>query len=64
MIATIIAIIALILAAGSALRYMIRQKKRGAKCIGCSAAGTCTYRTNEKAECGHRHTPEDKSVEQ
>jgi hypothetical protein len=35
----IVAIIALIVAAASA--YIYREKKRGAKCIGCPSAKTC-----------------------
>ena len=26
---------------GAAIAYIIREKKRGAACIGCPAAGTC-----------------------
>ncbi len=25
-----------------AVRYIVKQKKRGARCIGCPVAGTCT----------------------
>ena len=35
----IIAVIALII--GAAARYIYREKKRGAKCIGCHNAKTC-----------------------
>ena len=26
----------------AALRYIYKEKKRGSKCIGCSAAGSCS----------------------
>lgn len=33
---------------GSALAYIIKEKKKGVRCIGCSAAGTCARR----GKCG------------
>lgn len=30
---------------GLALGYIIREKKRGAKCIGCSQAKTCSKKS-------------------
>ena len=35
-----------------ALFYVVRQKKKGKKCIGCPYSGECS-------EC--KHTPKDKS---
>ena len=40
--ADLIVIIILLLMIGSALAFIIREKKRGAACIGCSSAGQCT----------------------
>ena len=37
----VLAILALML--GSAVGYLIRAKKRGVKCIGCSAGGGCPH---------------------
>lgn len=34
-----------------AVTYIIRAKKRGVKCIGCSQAGCCTGK--EKYDSGH-----------
>ena len=35
---------------GSAITYIVVQKKKGVKCIGCSAGGNC--------HCGHQqHQP-------
>lgn len=39
----IIAILAMI---GGAAAYIVREKKKGARCIGCTAAGKCA------AKCG------------
>ncbi len=39
---TIAAIAVLALIITLAVRYIIREKKRGAKCIGCPYAGSCT----------------------
>lgn len=36
----IIAVIAVIL--GVAVRYIVKAKKSGAKCIGCPSGGTCS----------------------
>lgn len=37
----VVAILAVVL--GSAIRYMVKAKKSGAKCIGCSGGcGSCT----------------------
>ncbi|MBO5994029.1 MAG: FeoB-associated Cys-rich membrane protein [Firmicutes bacterium] len=40
--ATIIAIIAVVVILFLAIRYIVREKKRGVKCIGCPMAGSCT----------------------
>lgn len=32
-----------LLVAGAALAYVIREKKKGNHCIGCSCAGTCSH---------------------
>lgn len=52
----VIAIVVLIV--GSALGYIIRAKKRGVKCIGCSAGGNCSGRKGESSHtcgCGASH---------
>ena len=40
--ATIIAVIAVAAALFFAVRYIIREKRRGVHCIGCPMAGSCT----------------------
>lgn len=50
-----------VLIVGSALAYIIRAKKRGVKCIGCSAASGCSSHSGGSAShtcccesgCGH-----------
>ncbi len=44
----IIAVVALILCL--AIFYIVREKKKGAKCIGCPNADKCSGRCNEKQE--------------
>ena len=45
----IIAVIAVVV--GIAVAYIIREKKRGVKCIGCSSAGTCARRHSGAPGC-------------
>ena len=40
-ISTIIAALALVLILFLAIRYIVKEKKKGAKCIGCPYAGSC-----------------------
>jgi hypothetical protein len=44
---TVIAVIALVAAVFFAVRYIVKEKKKGNRCIGCPYAGTC-----EKQHCG------------
>ena len=49
--ATVIAVIALVLILFFAIRYIIREKKKGTKCIGCPYAGECRkYQNGEQCE--------------
>lgn len=45
--ADIIILVILLVLVGTAVTYIVKQKKRGVKCIGCSSAGTC-----QKKCCG------------
>lgn len=31
---------------GGSIRYIIKEKKKGVRCVGCSMAGTCAARRN------------------
>ena len=50
-----------LLVVGAALTYVIKEKKKGSVCIGCSSAGTCAHAKNGgcggcSGSCGN-HTP-------
>lgn len=51
--ATIAAIFILVLIVSLAVRYIVREKRRGTKCIGCPFAGRC-----EKHGSGHHSEPD------
>ena len=40
--ATLIAVIAIVVILFLAIRYIIKEKRRGVHCIGCPMAGECT----------------------
>ena len=42
-IATLIAVLALAVVLFLVIRYLIREKKKGNKCIGCPYAGSCGH---------------------
>ena len=44
----IFVIVVIVLIVGLAAAYIIREKKRGVKCIGCPHAGECA----KKGKCG------------
>ena len=48
--ATLIAVLALIIVVGLAVGYLIREKRRGSKCIGCPFAEGCPKHGNN---CEH-----------
>lgn len=47
----IIILAVLFVVVGGSVRYIIREKKKGVRCVGCSMAGTCAARRNGYA-CG------------
>lgn len=51
----VIVVAILVLVLGLAIRYIIKAKKSGAKCIGCSA-GSCSCSQDTSAECCCCHT--------
>ena len=44
-----------ILIVGMAIAYIVREKKSGARCIGCPNAGTCASAKNTSSGCGCGH---------
>ena len=47
---------------GAAVAYIIKEKKKGVKCIGCPMAGTCASKNKGSLEggcsCGSCHSEE------
>lgn len=41
-----------VLVVGMALAYIIKEKKKGVRCIGCSHAGTCASKAKSSSGCG------------
>ena len=41
----------LLIVVGGAIFYIVQAKKKGAKCIGCPAAGNCPSRNGDKTAC-------------
>lgn len=61
------AVIALALIVFLAIRYLIREKRKGSKCIGCPYAGECrkyNQRENPATGGGERRDPPAKAPKQ
>ena len=50
--ADFIAVVVIALIVGGAIAYIIREKKRGVKCIGCPAGATCPNSGKCTGNCG------------
>ena len=48
----VIVILIVLAIVGAAIAYIVREKKRGVKCIGCPAAATCPNSGNCMGDCG------------
>lgn len=45
--------IVLLIVVGAAVRYIVKAKKRGEKCIGCPYSGTCAQKSSSAGcSCG------------
>lgn len=55
--ATIIVVAVVLTMIGAAIAYIIKEKKKGVKCIGCPAASECAKRQHVASGCGC-HTDE------
>lgn len=49
--ADFIVIAILVAAVGAAMGYIVKAKKKGVRCIGCPAAGTCSGKHQEASGC-------------
>jgi len=47
----LIVVVILIIIVGAAIAYIVKEKKRGTRCIGCPAAGNCPSRNGVKTVC-------------
>lgn len=51
--ANLICVIAVLAVIGAAIAYIVKEKKKGTRCIGCPAAGTCSsHNHGEASGCG------------
>lgn len=50
--ANIIVIVIVLVIIGAAIAYIVKEKKKGVKCIGCPAAAECAKRQNAASGCG------------
>ena len=48
----IILTLAVVAAVGAAVAYIVREKKKGAVCIGCSMSGSCGKKRDGGCSCG------------
>lgn len=46
----LLAVIAIVV--GIAANYIVKEKKKGVKCIGCPNSGTCSHTHHEEHHCG------------
>ena len=49
----VIAIITVVL--GMAIRYIIKEKKKGVKCIGCPSSSKCSSKDDNCTCCNHNN---------
>lgn len=49
--ADFIVIAILLICVGAAAMYIIKEKKKGTRCIGCPAAGECSRKHSEASGC-------------
>lgn len=47
----VIVILILVLVLGLAVGYIVKAKKRGVKCIGCPASGSCSAKESGGCSC-------------
>ena len=47
----ILAVIILLIIVGGAIVYIIKEKRKGTKCIGCPAGGKCSHNNNSTCKC-------------
>lgn len=48
----IVASVFLVAVLAAAITYIVRAKRAGVKCVGCSVAGSCSSKQASSCECG------------
>lgn len=48
---SIIVAIIILAVVGTAIFYIVKEKRKGTVCIGCPHAGTCASKKNENSQC-------------
>lgn len=51
----LIAIIVILVILGLAIGYIVKQKKNGAKCIGCPSGGSCSSKKCGCCDCSEEN---------
>ena len=46
----------LVVLVGGAIWYIIREKKKGVRCIGCPSAGKCSSKNGQSCTCCNGHS--------
>ena len=49
--ADLITVVVILVIIGAAVAYIIKEKKKGVRCIGCPAAGSCAAKNSGHSEC-------------
>lgn len=57
-----IVIVILTIILGSAITYIVRAKKKGVKCIGCSASCGCSGNCGVGAACGQDNSDKNSNT--
>lgn len=57
-----IVIVILTIILGSAITYIVRAKKKGVKCIGCSASCSCSGNCGVGAACGQDNSDKNSNT--
>ncbi|WIK88764.1 FeoB-associated Cys-rich membrane protein [Varibaculum cambriense] len=52
---TVIASLALVAIVGGAITYIVKEKRKGTKCIGCPVSSDCTFNPMVASSSGNHH---------
>ena len=57
--ADVIIILVIMACVAAAIMYIVREKKKGVKCIGCPESGTCPYSSTGGCHCRNKETQKE-----